>query len=744
MRKVDIVIPIYNAYDFTNKCIETVINNTDLSFHTLVLINDKSPDLKILPMLEKYVHDNPDLNIKLINNKENKGFVKNVNIGLTNSSNDVILLNSDTEVTKRWLEKMQECAYSDNLVATVTPLSNNATLASVPKFNFENELPKNISLEEYAKIIEDCSLNSYPEIPTAHGFCMYIKREAIDVVGLFDEELFEKGYGEENDFSYRCLEAGYRHLLCDNTYIYHKGTQSFTEAKKEFILSHLKILMEKYPACFNNTDNFVRDNPIEYIQQNVIYSTNSYKRKNLLFLVHDFRDLSEKNLGGTTLHIYDLIANLRKKYNIHIVFPYLHDGNCYVKSYFEEETYTHNLGQYKKYTNFELYNKSFKNDMDKIVKLLHIDLIHIHHLKGLYLDIFDVAKENGIPVIYTLHDFYCICPTIQLLDENNKYCGLLEKKDCKKCICQKFGVNTDVIKVWQNEFYKRLNECNKIIVPSENTKVEILNSYKDLNIDVIEHGFDVYNKNIDINENKNNTFNIAFIGGINDHKGLKYLEGLLSKIQNTDIVIHLFGTVSKEQYNCNKKNYVYHGVYDRADISELLIKNNIKLACMLQIWPETYSYILTESIASKVPVIALDIGAVADRVKKIDAGYIMDINSSVDDVYNKIVAIKSNVKEYNNKKKNIEKHLSSIKSIKDMAKEYDKIYEDIIKNSKKNDLVYDENKLKEEFYFKKEINNSLLIEKKKYDILNQKFNQIIYSKRWRFIGKLRFPRFFRK
>ena len=50
-------------------------------------------------------------------------------------------------------------------------------------------------------------MNLFPDIPTAHGFCMYIKREAIDDLGLFDEETFGKGYGEENDFSYRCLQA---------------------------------------------------------------------------------------------------------------------------------------------------------------------------------------------------------------------------------------------------------------------------------------------------------------------------------------------------------------------------------------------------------------------------------------------------------------------------------------------------------------------------------------------------------
>ena len=114
------------------------------------------------------------------------------------SHHDVVLLNSDTEVTRNWLSKIQNCAYSKPAVATVTPLSNNATLASVPVFLAENTIPPGLSVEEYADIVEKCSMNLFPDIPTAHGFCMYIKREAIDDLGLFDEETFGKGYGEEN------------------------------------------------------------------------------------------------------------------------------------------------------------------------------------------------------------------------------------------------------------------------------------------------------------------------------------------------------------------------------------------------------------------------------------------------------------------------------------------------------------------------------------------------------------------
>ena len=68
--------------------------------------------------------------------------IKTVNKGMKYSSNDVILLNSDTEVTKNWIEKLQECAYSNEYIATATPLTNNGTICSVPNFGIDNEIPK--------------------------------------------------------------------------------------------------------------------------------------------------------------------------------------------------------------------------------------------------------------------------------------------------------------------------------------------------------------------------------------------------------------------------------------------------------------------------------------------------------------------------------------------------------------------------------------------------------------------------
>ena len=118
---IDIIIPIYNAFDFVKKCIETVIEHTDLTQHTLLLVNDKSTDERILPLLNSFIKENQSLNIILIDNKDNQGFVRTVNIGMQYSHHDVVLLNSDTEVTRNWLSKIQNCVPHYILVPSVPP-----------------------------------------------------------------------------------------------------------------------------------------------------------------------------------------------------------------------------------------------------------------------------------------------------------------------------------------------------------------------------------------------------------------------------------------------------------------------------------------------------------------------------------------------------------------------------------------------------------------------------------------------
>ncbi len=684
-RNVDIVIPVYNAFDFTKKCIETVIENTDLKENRLLVINDKSPDENILPMLQRFVEENKELNIKLINNEENLGFVKTVNKGMSDSKeNDVILLNSDTEVTKNWLNKLRDVAYIRENVASVTPLSNNATLASVPNFLEDNELPSFLSLEEYAEEIEKCSLNLYPELTTGHGFCMYIRRDAIDLVGLFDDITFEKGYGEENDFSYRCMKCGLTNLLCDNTFIYHKGTQSFSKEKEEFINSHIKLLQEKHPENFDKNTFLCMNHPYKYVQENVKYNVNN-KRKNVLIVAHEFFELKHKLVGGTVFHIYDLINELKDKMNFHVVFQ--ENGKYRIRSFFEDSTSEIILGKISNYDSVEIYNHEYRNLMEKVFKIINVDLVHIHHLMHHYFDIVDLIKEKNIPYVITLHDFYMVCPTFALLENNKKYCGDNPNCDCTKCLKETRNIETNIIPRWRELTYSVLKDAKEIFVPSKSTK-EIVNQYfKDIEIKVIEHGVDSSEyKELTKEESENEEerrINIAFMGGINKIKGLDFLEKFIEECnkENSKYNVHVFGQTCVDELNKSVGNYICHGRYNREDTAKLLKENNIDVILLLAIWPETYSYVLTETVLANVPVMALDLGAQGDRIKENDLGWVLDRDVTFEEVLAKLDFIFEDSKEHKEKINAIKKYVKSLKTIEDMAEEYREIYDRYITNT---------------------------------------------------------------
>lgn len=489
---IDIVIPVYNGYEDIQLCMDSVRKYTDLERNRVILINDCSPDGRIRP----YLDGQAEKNVVVIHNEKNCGFSANVNIGMTYSDRDVILLNADTIVTKGWVEKIQSCAYLSRRNATVTPLSNSATLCSVPVMCQDNPVPNHVTIDEYAAIIERCSLHRYPRITVAVGFCMYIKQQVIEEVGLFDAKTFGRGYGEENDFCNRCEQLGYRHVMCDDTFIYHKGTASFDTAEKQALCeAHNAILEERYPAQMRKNHLYCMENPDQEIRDNInLYTMLFNGHKNILYLLHlDFATEAFNNIGGTQLHVRDLMMQLRGEYNI---FVAARDVDCLrLTAYTEKDTVSLKfyIGEAEEFPVF--YDESLAKIYEEILRAFSIDLVHVHHTQDLSLDIYEAAAKLGIPVTATLHDYYYTCPTVKLLNEKGKFCPNQETRDCVSCLHQNCGFAEQVsyLERWRKENEKALNLCDKIIFPSESAKkvvTDIFPSLEKRSI-VIPHGSDL-------------------------------------------------------------------------------------------------------------------------------------------------------------------------------------------------------------------------------------------------------------
>lgn len=233
---IDIVIPVYNALTDVVKCIDSVSSSNDGFRVRMIIVNDGS-DIETTTWLKIRCKD--DSTIKYVEHIENLGYTRAVNSGLKlSTAKYVITQNSDTIVSQGWLKGLIECIESDANIGVVGPLSNAASWQNVPFLrdqngNFAvNDLPDGLTISDFSNIIRLVSKRSYPSVPFLNGFCYMIKREVIDSIGYMDEINFPVGYGEENDYCIRVLDAGFKLVVADNVYVYHSKSKSFGHERR--------------------------------------------------------------------------------------------------------------------------------------------------------------------------------------------------------------------------------------------------------------------------------------------------------------------------------------------------------------------------------------------------------------------------------------------------------------------------------------------------------------------------------
>ncbi|HEY0662668.1 MAG TPA: glycoside hydrolase family 99-like domain-containing protein [Lysobacter sp.] len=267
-RGLTVVVPVYNACDEVRACLESVVRNTDLANTRVLVIDDGSSDPRIAELLAGY-RDVPGLKVHC--NERNLGYTRTVNIGLREAgSDDVVLLNSDTIVTPQWIEGLRSTAYADRDIGTVTAMSDNAGAFSFPEQGRANPKPAHVSHDDYAATILQMAGGCQPvEVPTGSGFCMYIRRDLVERIGAFDEEAFPRGYGEENDFCMRAIQAGWRNLITPRAFVFHVRSASFGAEKAKLVQQGVDVVTKRYPEYAKLTRSAFASPSIQALQHAV-------------------------------------------------------------------------------------------------------------------------------------------------------------------------------------------------------------------------------------------------------------------------------------------------------------------------------------------------------------------------------------------------------------------------------------------------------------------------------------------
>ena len=201
-------------------------------------------------------------------------------------------MNSDTRPMPGFVRRLAESAGSNPTIGTVTAVSNQGWIASVPDFTDAKEL----TALEHPLLLS----------PTACGFLFYVKREVIRKYGLFDP-VFSPGYCEEVDLSLR-ISPEYVSVIDSGCWTWHANSVSFGDTKYKLSADHNAVIDQRYPnfrlelAAFNASD------PLRNHRTSMLRATSDPRPR----VLHVLQSIGSNH--GTGKHVHDLSASLSDQF----------------------------------------------------------------------------------------------------------------------------------------------------------------------------------------------------------------------------------------------------------------------------------------------------------------------------------------------------------------------------------------------------------------------------------------------
>ena len=619
-RGVKIILPVYNAIDAVNACLSSLVKYTDHR-DEIIIINDASTDTTVAPLLDQYAETG---RIRVVHNKNNVGYTNVINSGIAMSGNcDVILLNSDTIVPPNWVRNLQIAAYSASDIGTVTAISDNAGAFSMPECGIYNRLPEYSNILSVGRIVSHCSPRLNPVVPTGNGFCLYIRRDLIDHIGTFDEKSFPRGYGEENDFCMRARRAGWQNLIDDSTWVHHVRSASFKNEKHALIANAELLIKSRYPELHGAMKSLTLTSARYHVRKALVTADILYPRPRAMFVI-------STETGGTPQTNQDLMEGLSSDYECFL----LSCNRTYIKFYRGADLLeSHTLDE--PISLDPHVSGEYDRVVGNIIISYSIDIMHIRHIMWHSLNLPSIARELRVPVIFSFHDLYTICPTVNLINGDGNFCMKFGCFSENACIPSSWSGShvpplcNQWIHVWRGKIEKMLSYCTAFVTTSVSISSMLQNVYPTIlknRVRIIPHGRDFgHFQNFTLVGrfiNQGEKLRVLIPGNMGIPKGINLIRDIQSIDIDGIIEFHFLGSVP-DQY---KKLGVIHGKYDRASFQKKAAEIRPHIAAILSITAESWCHTLTECWAAGIPVVVSDRGAIQERVSESGGGWIVTDN----------------------------------------------------------------------------------------------------------------------
>jgi len=601
VRPAAIVIPVYDDAEKTELCIASVLATTAADV-PLVIVNDASPN----PLIADYLRTLDDIaRVRVITLEHNQGFPAAVNIGMRSvSDHDIVILNADTVVFAGWLERLVGHAERDDLVGTVTPFTNAGSIASYPG-GVESACDR-AHAEQLDRLAARINAGQAVEIPTGVGFCMYIRRDCLTQTGEFDAALFASGYGEENDFCLRARRDGWRHVLATDVFVHHANGASFGPRKASLMARNQSLLDLRYPEYPAEIAAFHDADPLAPFRRALDMARLQDEAAEHVLLV------SFDGFGGVVRHVEERAAALSNLGYAPLFVLGGDGGRITLKS-----------------PDQACRDLVFAGDADIAVlcdflRSLTIPAIELHHLLNVPTQVVAALSELNAGIDIFIHDFSWLCTRISLLDGDGKFCGLPGISACRECFARWGAMDGIALPIddLRAQSARLFGLARHIFIPSEDARQRYARIFPGVRFELRPWEV-VPSVLMPTNRTPNPVRKIAVIGGIGDHKGYQVIVDCArhAALRSLNLEFVIIGYTKEDGAEdsdsavlAQADNVFVTGYYDDEDLPYLIAREAPDAFLFPSIIPETWCYALTAALQTGLPVVAFDLGAIAERL----------------------------------------------------------------------------------------------------------------------------------
>jgi len=620
--KLALVMPVYRGLAQTKAALHSVLAAAPAGA-SVIVVDDCTPEPALARWLDGLAAAG---RILLRRHAQNLGFCAAVNTGLQAAKNrDVLLLNADILLPPGAIETLAAVAYADAATGTVTPLSNEASICSYPNVN-GNPMPDARETARLNKLAGDANGLAAVEIPSAIGFCMFIRHDCRRLTGGFRGEIFAQGYGEENDFSLRARHLGFRHMAATGAFVAHEGGVSFRAAARGLMVRNLRILNNLFPGYHEMVLAHGAQDPLAPHRARLDEARllAGAKRAGAVLLI------SHSHGGGVARQVAADMENLRAAGLQPLLLTTQFPENPAKTPYPWPALLC--AGNAKTYPNLAFALPGARPKLLALLRRLRVGRVVLHHMLGHHEAVRGLAASLAVPQDIVVHDYASLCPRVNLLNRPDKnaplrYCGEPAEAGCIACCKIRDGGVHERLPVPQLRARSAAEfaAAERVIVPSADMARRLRRHFPTLEPEIRPWEDDAVLPPLAPPPRRDRR-RVAVIGGIGPAKGFDLLLDCAAdaKARNLPLDFIVIGGSADDKTLLDAGIFVT-GPYREGEVAGLIATLQPDFAFLPSIWPETWCFALGEAWAAGLRAVVFGLGAQAERMQAVGRGLVLPL-----------------------------------------------------------------------------------------------------------------------